>query len=94
MIWIELLCDRCSSVYMDARSPAVLRRGARRYGWVRRVVDGSLKAPEVAKASAARWGTESPVYRMLVEQPKKSCRISLQNHNDEAWFKNLKIRRM
>jgi len=59
-----------------------------------KVVDGSLKAPEVAKASAARWGTESPVYRMLVEQPKKACQISLQNHNDEAWFKNLKIRRM
>ena len=59
-----------------------------------KVVDASLKAPEVAKTSAARWGTESPVYRMLVEQPKKSCRISLQNHGDEAWFKNVKIRRM
>jgi hypothetical protein len=59
-----------------------------------KVVDGSLKAPEVAKASAARWGTESPVYRMLAEQPKKACQISLQNHGDEAWFKNLKIRRM
>jgi hypothetical protein len=59
-----------------------------------KVVDASLKAPEVAKSAAARWGTESPVYHMLAEQPKKSCQISLQNHGDEAWFKNLKVRRM
>ena len=59
-----------------------------------KVVDGSLKSPEIAKASAARWGADSPVTRMLVDQPKKSCQISLQNHGDEAWFKNLKIRRL
>jgi len=57
-----------------------------------KVVDGSLKSPEVAKASPARWGVDSPVYHMLVDQPRKSCQISLQNHNDVAWFKNLKIR--
>jgi len=59
-----------------------------------KVVDGSLKSPEIRNASAARWGADSPVTKMLVEQPKKSCQISLQNHDDEAWFKNLKIRRL
>jgi hypothetical protein len=59
-----------------------------------KVVDGSLKAPEVRKASAARWGAESPVTHMLADQPRKACQISLQNHGDEAWFKNLKIRKL
>lgn len=59
-----------------------------------KVVDGSLKGPAVREESAKRWGADSPVTRMLAEQPKKSCQISLQNHGDEAWFKNLKIRRL
>jgi len=59
-----------------------------------KVVDANLKAPEIAQASAKRWGQDSPVYKMLAEQPRKSCQISLQNHNDEAWFKNIRIRRL
>ena len=35
---------------------------------------------------------ESPVYELLVKQPVKECQISLQNHDDVAWFKNIKIR--
>jgi hypothetical protein len=59
-----------------------------------KVVDGSLKAPEVRANSAKRWGEDSQVTQLLAEQPKKACQISVQNHGDEAWFKNLKIRRM
>ncbi|MBS1858235.1 MAG: DUF1080 domain-containing protein [Acidobacteria bacterium] len=59
-----------------------------------KVVDGSLKDPVIQRDSAARWGADSPVTKLLVDQPKKSCQISLQNHGDEAWFKNLKIRRL
>ena len=59
-----------------------------------KVVDGSLKAPEVRANSAKRWGAESPVTQLLAEQPKKATQISLQNHGDEAWFKNIKIRRL
>jgi hypothetical protein len=32
------------------------------------------------------------VYHLLVDQPRARCAISLQNHGDEAWFKNIKIR--
>ncbi len=59
-----------------------------------KVVDGSLNAPEVAKGSQARWGADSPVYELLVKHPKKDCQISIQNHNSDAWFKNIKIRKL
>jgi hypothetical protein len=59
-----------------------------------KVLDGSLKAPEIAQASAKRWGEGTPVYDLLVKQPRKQCQISLQNHGDEAWFRNLRIRRL
>lgn len=59
-----------------------------------KVVDASLKAPEVAKSMAKRWGEGSPVYELLVKQPRKQCPISLQNHGDAAWFKNIKIRKL
>jgi hypothetical protein len=59
-----------------------------------KVVDGSLNDPGVEKGTAARWGTESPVYQMLVKHPKRECQISLQNHETEAWFKNIKIKKL
>jgi len=58
------------------------------------VLDGALDAPEVAASMAQRWGADSAVYHLLVDQPQARCRISLQNHGDEAWFKNVKIRRL
>ncbi len=57
-----------------------------------KVVDTDLR--EAAKGSDHRWGAQSEVYRLLVEQPQKECPISLQNHNDPAWFRNVKIRRL
>jgi len=59
-----------------------------------KVVDTSLKSPAVAAAMAKRWGPTSPVYDMLVNQPRRRCPISLQNHGDDAWFKNIKIREL
>jgi len=57
-----------------------------------KVVGASLKAPEVARSAARRWGDGSPVERLLADQPRRSCQISLQNHGDAAWFKNLRIK--
>jgi len=37
---------------------------------------------------------DSPVYKLLVDQPVKRCPISLQNHADAAWFKNIKVREL
>ena len=59
-----------------------------------KVVDTSLKGADVAKSMAKRWGESGPVYDLLVNQPVKQCHISLQNHGDEAWFKNIKIRKL
>jgi hypothetical protein len=71
-------------------------RGGQVEHWMNgeKVVDASLKSPAVAAAMAKRWGAASPVYDMLVNQPKKDCPISLQNHDDDAWFKNIKIREL
>jgi hypothetical protein len=41
-----------------------------------------------------RWGSVPAIYDMLSKQPKKDCPISLQNHGDEAWFRDIKIRRL
>ncbi|MEO8597148.1 MAG: DUF1080 domain-containing protein [Candidatus Solibacter sp.] len=59
-----------------------------------KVVDGSLNDPGVAQGTASRWGTESPVYEMLVKHAKKMCPVSLQNHGEIAWFRNVKIRKL
>ncbi|HTS65179.1 MAG TPA: DUF1080 domain-containing protein [Candidatus Acidoferrales bacterium] len=59
-----------------------------------KVVDGSLNDAGVAAGTGARWGEGSPVYELLVKHPKKDCQISLQNHSSDAWFKNIKIRKL
>ena len=58
------------------------------------VMEGSLDDPAVAAGSAKRWGKDSHVYKFLVEQPTKECQFSLQNHDDEAWFRNIRIKRL
>jgi hypothetical protein len=59
-----------------------------------KVVDSSLNAPEVAAGAAARWTVGTPIYNLLVKHPRTDCPISLQNHDTEAWFKNIKIRKL
>ncbi len=87
----------------DATKPAgefnhsrLVVRGDRVEHWMNgeKVVDSSLKSPEVAAAMEKRWGADSNVRRLLVDQPRKRCPISLQNHDDDAWFKNIKIREL
>ncbi len=56
-----------------------------------KVVDTMLDGAAVRENAGRRWkGTG--VYDLLTKQPKKVTPIGLQNHNDEAWFRNIKIR--
>jgi hypothetical protein len=57
-----------------------------------RVVEARLDSPEVLAGLAKRWGAASPVFKLLGGQPRKKCPIVLQNHNGEAWFRNIRLR--
>jgi hypothetical protein len=59
-----------------------------------KVVDGEMNAPEVKQRIAKRWTDHSPLYDALANQPKKATPVGLQNHGDEAWFRNIKIRKL
>jgi hypothetical protein len=74
----------------------IVVRGKHTEHWLNgvKVVDAALDAPEALESVARRWGKESEVYRLLATQPRHECPISLQNHNDEAWFRNIRVRRL
>ena len=57
-----------------------------------KVVEADLDSPEAAAHIAKRWGQDSPVYELMAKQPKRDCPISLQNHDADAWFRDIKIR--
>ena len=59
-----------------------------------KVVDSALDSPDAIAGIEKRWSVAPKVVEMLAKQPKKDCPISLQNHGDEAWFRNIKIRRL
>lgn len=58
------------------------------------VVDVALTAEEIRAGLERRWTQESPVYQLLTEMPRRESPVALQHHNDEVWFRNLKIRRL
>ena len=74
----------------------ILVRGNHVEHWLNgvKVVDAALGSPEVLQSLEARWGAAPHVYDLLAKQPKKDCHISLQNHGNEAWFRNIQIRRL
>ena len=74
----------------------IVLRGNRVEHWLNgvKVVDTTLDSPEALRGIEKRWDVAPHVYGMLAKQPSKSCPISLQNHGDAAWFRNLKIRTM
>jgi hypothetical protein len=59
-----------------------------------KVVDTRLDAPAVRAAIEQRWAADNPVRDLLEKMPKQRCPISLQNHNDVAWYRNIKIREL
>jgi 3-keto-disaccharide hydrolase len=58
------------------------------------VVDADLTSEPIRAGLEKRWTTESPVYKLLTEMPRQDGPIGLQHHNDEAWFRNIRIRRL
>ncbi len=74
----------------------VVLRGKHVEHWLNgtKVVDVNLDAEPIRSGLEERWTKESPVYRLLTELPRKEGPIALQHHNDEAWFRNIKIRRL
>lgn len=74
----------------------VVLRGNHVEHWLNgvKMVDLQLDSEEVDAGLAERWSRESPVHELLTGQPTKDCPIALQHHNDEVWFRNIKIRRL
>ncbi len=72
----------------------IVVRGHHAQHWLngQKTVDISLDSPAVRDGLEKRWGPDSPVFRLLTQRPRRRGPIVLQNHNDEAWFRNLKIR--
>lgn len=58
------------------------------------VVDAMLDSAEVRESIEKRWKDAPGVRRLLLDLPVADSPILLQNHNDEAWYRNLKIRRL
>ena len=74
----------------------LLVRGVHTEHWLNgvKVVECNLDEPDIKAGVEKRWGTESQVFKMLTEIPKRSSSISLQNHGNHAWFRNLRIRNL
>ena len=87
----------------DATRPAgewnhsVLRvRGEHVEHWLNgeKVVDSDIDPSVIKTKLERRWGKSPGVFRLLGDQPERDCPISLQNHESDTWFRNLKIRRL
>jgi len=59
-----------------------------------KVVDSLLDAPAALEGIQRRWSVAPHVYDLLATQPVKQCPISLQNHGNDAWFRNIRIRKL
>jgi hypothetical protein len=77
-------------------SSRLLVRGKHVQHWLNGVlvVDTTLDGAEVRESIVNRWKEAPGVRQLLLDQPVAESPILLQNHNDEAWYRNLKIRRL
>lgn len=74
----------------------IVVRGTRTEHWLngQKVVDTDLTSPEVRKHIEERWKNSPTVLKLLTEVAKRRSPIALQHHNDEAWYRNIKVRPM
>jgi len=59
-----------------------------------KVVDTRLDAPEVRASIEKRWKDAPGIRALLLDLPAAESPVALQHHIDEAWFCNIKIRRL
>jgi hypothetical protein len=98
--------QRAGSLYdtvgatQDAARPAgewnaarIVVRGKHVEHWLNgvKVVDTMLDSPQVKASVEKRWGAGKPVAEALLKAAPRGP-ICLQNHNDEAWFRAIKLR--
>ena len=74
----------------------IVLRGTHVEHWLNgvKVVDSQLDSPDAIAGIRKRWADAPAVEELLEKEPKRDCPVSLQNHGDEAWFKNIKIKRL
>jgi hypothetical protein len=74
----------------------ILVRGDHIEHWLNgvKVVDGTLSDERVTASITKRWGPAPKLKEMLLKRTRKQCPISLQNHSDDAWFRDIKIRKL
>ncbi len=72
----------------------IVARGTRTEHWLNgeKVVDTSLTSPEVRQHIAQRWKDAPTVLKLLTEMLRLRSPIALQHHNDEVWYRNIKLR--
>ncbi|MCX6620562.1 MAG: DUF1080 domain-containing protein [Acidobacteria bacterium] len=58
-----------------------------------RVVAGSLDSRQVKNGIIHRWGANSPIGKALLNARPEGALV-LQNHDNEAWFRSIKVRRL
>jgi hypothetical protein len=77
-------------------SSRVVVQGKRVEHWLNgvKVVDTRLDAPEVRDSIEKRWRSAPGIRKLLLDQPVAESPVALQHHVDEAWFRNIKIRRL
>jgi hypothetical protein len=74
----------------------IVVRGNHTEHWLNgvKVVDTTLNSADALAGIQKRWAPAPSVLELLSTQPVKNTPISLQNHGDEAWFRNIRIKKL
>ncbi len=90
---VTQVADRAVGEWNSSR---IVLKGRHVEHWLNgvKVVDTHLDAPEVRESIEKRWRDAPGIRKLLLEQPVAESPVALQHHVDEAWYRNLKIRRL